>query len=81
MWKTDLTFCISEMASSGQPGFYLIVAMGSEQAGLTELKGSNRPKGRGGPFRFLSSKVAYCNPKCSGAQSITAAGIWEVVIV
>jgi hypothetical protein len=36
----DLTFCISEIDSSGQSGFYLIMAMGSEQAGLTGFKGS-----------------------------------------
>jgi hypothetical protein len=40
MWETDLTFCISEMASAGQPGFYLFMAMGSEQACLTEFKRS-----------------------------------------
>jgi hypothetical protein len=40
MWETDLAFCISEMASAGQPGFYLIMGMGSEQACLTEFKGS-----------------------------------------
>ena len=36
----DLTFCIPETAESSRPGFYLIMAMGSEQAGLTGLKGS-----------------------------------------
>jgi hypothetical protein len=36
----DLTFCISENANSSQSGFYLIKAMGSEQAGLTGFKGS-----------------------------------------
>jgi len=36
----DLTFCISEPVNSAQPGFYLIMAMGSEQAGLTGFKGS-----------------------------------------
>jgi hypothetical protein len=36
----DLTFCISESSKPGQPGFYLIKAMGSEQAGLTGFKGS-----------------------------------------
>jgi hypothetical protein len=36
----DLTFCIRENVSSKQPGFYLIMAMGSEQAGLTGFKGS-----------------------------------------
>jgi hypothetical protein len=36
----DLTFCISENTKPGQPGFYLIKAMGSEQAGLTGFKGS-----------------------------------------
>jgi hypothetical protein len=36
----DLTFCIPEPAGPKQPGFYLIMAMGSEQAGLTGFKGS-----------------------------------------
>jgi len=34
----DLSFCIR--GSDKQPGFYLIMAMGSEQAGLTGVKGS-----------------------------------------
>jgi hypothetical protein len=36
----DLTFCIPEEAGPSRPGFYLIMAMGSEQAGLTGFKGS-----------------------------------------
>ncbi len=36
----DLTFCISDTADPSRPGFYLIMAMGSEQAGLTGFKGS-----------------------------------------
>ena len=32
----DLSFCVRD---PGQPGFYLIMAMGSEQAGLTGVKG------------------------------------------
>jgi len=36
----DLTFCIPETADSSDRGFYLIMAMGSEQAGLTGFKGS-----------------------------------------
>jgi len=36
----DLTFCASETPDPKQPGFYLIMAMGSEQAGLTGFKGS-----------------------------------------
>ena len=35
----DLSFCIRG-SDSKQPGFYLIMAMGSEQAGLTGIKGS-----------------------------------------
>ena len=35
----DLTFCIA-VNDSKEPGFYLIKVMGSEQAGLTGLKGS-----------------------------------------
>jgi hypothetical protein len=36
----DLTFCIPEATDSSSHGFYLIMAMGSEQAGLTGFKGS-----------------------------------------
>jgi hypothetical protein len=36
----DLSFCIRGGDDSKQPGFYLIMAMGSEQAGLTGVKGS-----------------------------------------
>ena len=36
----DLSFCIRGSDDSKQPGFYLIMAMGSEQAGLTGVKGS-----------------------------------------
>jgi hypothetical protein len=36
----DLTFCVPETADPKQSGFYLIMAMGSEQAGLTGFKGS-----------------------------------------
>jgi hypothetical protein len=36
----DLSFCVRGQEDSKQPGFYLIMAMGSEQKGLTGLKGS-----------------------------------------
>ena len=36
----DLTFCIRGTDDPRQPGFYLIKEMGSEQAGLTGIKGS-----------------------------------------
>jgi hypothetical protein len=36
----DLSFCILGSDDSTQPGFYLVMAMGSEQAGLTGVKGS-----------------------------------------
>ena len=36
----DLSFCVRAKDHSKQPGFYLITAMGSEQAGLTGAKGS-----------------------------------------
>jgi hypothetical protein len=36
----DLSFCIRGTDNLKQPGFYLIMAMGSEQAGLTGVKGS-----------------------------------------
>jgi len=36
----DLSFCVRGGDDPKQPGFYLIMAMGSEQAGLTGAKGS-----------------------------------------
>jgi hypothetical protein len=36
----DLSFCVRESDGPSEPGFYLIKEMGSEQAGLTGLKGS-----------------------------------------
>ena len=36
----DLSFCIRGGDDAKQPGFYLVMAMGSEQAGLTGVKGS-----------------------------------------
>jgi hypothetical protein len=36
----DLSFCVRGTDDPKQPGFYLIMAMGSEQAGLTGAKGS-----------------------------------------
>jgi len=36
----DLSFCVRGSDDSKQPGFYLVMAMGSEQAGLTGVKGS-----------------------------------------
>jgi hypothetical protein len=36
----DLSFCVRGSDDSKKPGFYLIMAMGSEQAGLTGVKGS-----------------------------------------
>jgi hypothetical protein len=36
----DLSFCVRASDDPNQPGFYLIMAMGSEQAGLTGPKGS-----------------------------------------
>jgi len=36
----DLSFCVRDTSDEKQPGFYLIMAMGSEQAGLTGVKGS-----------------------------------------
>jgi hypothetical protein len=36
----DLSFCIRRGDDAKQLGFYLIMAMGSEQAGLTGVKGS-----------------------------------------
>ena len=36
----DLTFCVHDTTDQKQPGFYLIMVMGSEQAGLTGAKGA-----------------------------------------
>jgi hypothetical protein len=36
----DLSFCIREGNDTKQPGFYLVMVLGSEQAGLTGAKGS-----------------------------------------
>jgi hypothetical protein len=36
----DLSFCIRGNEDPAKPGFYLIMLMGSEQAGLTGAKGS-----------------------------------------
>ena len=36
----DLSFCVRGSDDPKQPGFYLIMAMGSEQTGLTGVKGS-----------------------------------------
>jgi hypothetical protein len=36
----DLTFCVHDTSDPKQLGFYLIMVMGSEQAGLTGAKGS-----------------------------------------
>ncbi|HVP50005.1 MAG TPA: hypothetical protein VMT56_02160 [Candidatus Bathyarchaeia archaeon] len=36
----DLTYCISGNGDPKQPGFFLVKVMGSEQAGLTGMKGS-----------------------------------------
>jgi hypothetical protein len=36
----DLSFCVRGTRDNEQPGFYLIMVMGSEQAGLTGVKGS-----------------------------------------
>jgi len=36
----DLTFCIRDRGEPKRPGFYLVKVMGSEQAGLTGMKGS-----------------------------------------
>jgi hypothetical protein len=36
----DLSFCVRGSDDSMKPGFYLIMAMGSEQAGLTGVKGT-----------------------------------------
>ena len=36
----DLSFCVRASDDADRPGFYLIMLMGSEQAGLTGPKGS-----------------------------------------
>jgi hypothetical protein len=56
----DLTFCVPETADPSHPGFYLIMAMGSEQAGLTGFKGS------------IVRKVAVDRSASSLQKSLTA---------
>ena len=56
----DLTFCVPETVDPQQPGFYLIMAMGSEQAGLTGSKGS------------IVRKVAVDRSASSLQKSLTA---------
>jgi hypothetical protein len=56
----DLTFCVPETVDPKQPGFYLIMAMGSEQAGLTGFKGS------------IVRKVAVDRSASSLQKSLTA---------
>jgi hypothetical protein len=41
----DLTFCVPATDNQARPGFYLITVKGSQQAGLTGLKGSLVRKG------------------------------------
>lgn len=36
----DLSFCVRDSTDPSHPGFYLVMALGSEQAGLTGIKGS-----------------------------------------
>lgn len=36
----NLTFCVRGNSGGKQPGFYVIMVMGSEQAGLTGAKGA-----------------------------------------
>jgi len=35
----SLSFCVRDRATSGHPGFYLIMAMGTEQLSMAGLKG------------------------------------------
>jgi len=54
----DLTFCIRGSDDANKPGFYLIKAMGSEQAGLTGFKGSIiRKKAVGGTASSLQKSL------------------------
>jgi hypothetical protein len=59
----DLSFCIRGSDDPKQPGFYLIMAMGSEQAGLTGVKGSIVRKAAGGPLGLKSSKRTHHHPE------------------
>jgi len=56
----DLTFCVPDAADPNQPGFYLIMAMGSEQAGITGFKGA------------IVRKVAVDRSASSLQKSLTA---------
>jgi len=56
----DLSFCVRGSDDSAKPGFYLIMAMGSEQAGLTGAKG------------FIVRKTAVGRSISSLQDSLTA---------
>jgi hypothetical protein len=56
----DLTFCVPDPADPKESGFYLIMAMGSEQAGLTGVEGS------------IVRKVAVDRSASSLQKSLTA---------
>jgi hypothetical protein len=56
----DLTFCPPEGTEPKQPGFYLIMAIGSEQASLTGFKGS------------IAGKFAVDRSASSLQESLTA---------
>ena len=62
----DLSVCVREGDDPKQSGFYLIKAMGSEQAGLTGAQGIDRSKGRGGPGGFKSPKGAHDHQEHAG---------------
>ena len=52
----DLSFCVRGNDDPKQPGFYLIMAMGSEQTGLTGVKGSIVRKAAVGTFSVKSQR-------------------------
>lgn len=61
----DLSFCIRGIDDTKPPGFYLIMVMGSEQAGLTCVKGSIVRKTSVGRS-VLNLKNALMNIKITG---------------
>jgi len=65
----DLSFCVRESDDSKQPGFYLIMTMGSEQAGLTGVKGSIvRKTAVGRSVSNLQNALANIKTTLEGSQ-------------
>jgi hypothetical protein len=78
MWETDLTFCISEMASTGQPGFYLIDGLGTGRSNW--IMGSIVRKVAVDLTTSSRQKPLLLELKMRWSPINSPAGIWEIVI-